>query len=232
MSRDSVIAVVAAAPEMRSCDDWPKPDMRLIEDDRVPAPALDDDALPAEWENWITAEAEARACPRDYVAASLIGGASAWIGNARRVAATADWVEPAHMWCALIGAPSAGKTPTLRPMIETSRVLERDAEPAWRDTLAQYERAAEAARATDKAWRETVHGAAKKGSPPPVRPASAEEPPRPPRPRVLTMDSSTEELQRLLANNPRDYYMSATSSRAGSAASTDMAETVLIALSI
>jgi hypothetical protein len=30
-------------------------------------------------------------CPRDYIAAGLIGAASAWIGNARRVAATADW---------------------------------------------------------------------------------------------------------------------------------------------
>ena len=36
-------------------------------------------------------EAKARACPRDYVAAGLIAAASGWIGNARRIAATADW---------------------------------------------------------------------------------------------------------------------------------------------
>jgi hypothetical protein len=53
-----------------------------------------------------TAVAEAFACPRDYVAAALIGAASAWIGNARRIAATPDWTEPAHLWFALIGAPS------------------------------------------------------------------------------------------------------------------------------
>jgi hypothetical protein len=91
---------------------WPEPDMRLIEDDHAPAPALDDDALPAGWEPWIREEAAARGCPRDYIAASLIGTASAVIGNARRVAATADWNEPAQLWFALIGAPSAGK---LRP---------------------------------------------------------------------------------------------------------------------
>ena len=122
---------------MTTRDTWPAPDMRLINDDRPPAPALDDDALPAGWEAWITAEAEARACPRDYVAAGLIGGASGWIGNARRIAPTADWIEPAHLWFALIGAPSTGKTPAIEPMTEASGKLERDDEPAWRDGARQ-----------------------------------------------------------------------------------------------
>jgi hypothetical protein len=72
---------------------WPEPDTRLIEDDRAPAPALDDDQLPADWGDWITAEAEARGCPRDYVAAGVIAGASAWVGNARHVAVTPTWSE-------------------------------------------------------------------------------------------------------------------------------------------
>jgi hypothetical protein len=102
-------------------DTWPRPDTRLIDDDRPPAPLLHDDALPAGWGVWISDEAAARACPRDYVAAGLIAAASAWIGNARRVMATADWIEPAHLWFALIGVPSTGKTPALRPLIEASR---------------------------------------------------------------------------------------------------------------
>ena len=69
MSRDRVRAIIAEAPEMNARDTWSEPDMRLVTDDRVPAPALDDDALPAGWESWITAEAAARACPRDYIAA-------------------------------------------------------------------------------------------------------------------------------------------------------------------
>src|SRR6516164_6519681 len=135
------------APKPLPRDSWVEPDMRLVEDDRAPAPVLDGDVLPAGWEHWTCDEAEARGCPRDYIASGLIGAASAWIGNARRIAATADWIEPAHLWFALIGAPSAGKSPALRPMIEASRALEREAEPAWREALAQYERDAEAARA-------------------------------------------------------------------------------------
>jgi hypothetical protein len=184
-------------------ESWPEPDMRLVEDDRAPAPVLNDDALPAGWEDWIAGEAAARACPRDYVAAGLIGAASALIGNARRIAATADWSEPSHLWIALIGAPSAGKTPALRPIILASRRLEGDAEPAWREAMARYERDAEAATARDRAWRDSVQEAAGNGRAPPNRPADAEPPVRPPRPRVLAMDSSTEELQRMLAEAPR-----------------------------
>src|SRR5262249_55558640 len=194
----------AKAPEItQRRDTWPAPDMRLVNDDHASAPAFGDDALPAGWEAWITAEAAARACPHDYVAAGLIGAASAWIGNARRIAATSDWIEPSHLWFALIGAPSAGKTPALRPMIDTSRKLERDAEPAWHDALAKYERDAEVAIPADRMWREDIGRAAKDNGSPPDRPAAAEVPSKPPRPRVIAMDTSTEELQQLLADNPR-----------------------------
>lgn len=203
MSFENVRVIIGEAPEMTTRDTWPKLDMRLLDDDRAPAPTLDDDALPAGWADWITAEAVARACPRDYVAAALIGAASAWAGNARRISATADWTEPAHLWFALIGAPSAGKTPALQPMIEVSRALERDAEPAWCEALARHDRDAEAAQAREKAWREDVRAAATSGTAPPDRPAGAKKPEPPPRPRMVAMDTSTEELQRMLAENPR-----------------------------
>src|SRR5262245_40574552 len=56
---EGVRAIVAKAQEMSARDTWPDPDLGLIDDDRPPAPALDDDALPAGWESWITAEAAA-----------------------------------------------------------------------------------------------------------------------------------------------------------------------------
>jgi Protein of unknown function (DUF3987) len=184
-------------------DTWPEPDMRLVEDDRAPAPMLDNDALPAGWDSWVDGEAAARGCGRDYVAAALIGAASAWIGNARRIAATPDWTEPAPVWIALVGAPSTGKTPALRPMIDASYTLERDDEPMWCEALARYERDAEAAQAVEKAWREKVRDAAGQGATSPELPSGAKAPDRPPRPRVVAMDTSVEELQHLLSENPR-----------------------------
>ena len=55
--------IVALAPEMIERDTWPEPDMRLIEDDRVAAPALDDDALPAGWGDWIADESSGPRLP-------------------------------------------------------------------------------------------------------------------------------------------------------------------------
>jgi Protein of unknown function (DUF3987) len=195
--------IVDNSKELAHPDVWPEPDRRLITDDLPSASSLNEDALPAGWEAWINAEAEARAGPRDYVAAGLIGAASAWIGNSRRIAATEDWNEPAQLWFAEIGAPSTSKTPTLRPMIEATRLLEREAEPEWRKALSTHERDSEVAKTVDKEWRESVREAAKSGVATPERPASAQEPACPPRPRLVTMDSSTEEIQRLLAENPR-----------------------------
>jgi hypothetical protein len=183
--------------------EWPAPDMRIVEDDRAPTPALDDDALPAGWGEWITKEAASRGCPRDYVASSLITGASIWIGNARHVAATPTWTEPANVWMALIGDPSTGKTPGARTVIEACRDVEKDAEPKWQAAMEEHNGLAEAARAITEQWRAAVREATKKGEPVPMRPPGADAPPEPPQPRVLVMDSTTEKLQQLLAGQPR-----------------------------
>jgi hypothetical protein len=200
---------VSAAPDLRLALDratgqaWPEPDMRLVEDDRAVAPILDDDALPAGWGGWIIEEAAARGCPRDYVVAGLIAAASALVGNARHVAATATWREPPHLWLALIGAPSTGKTPALRPIVEAARSVECDTEPAWQAALAEHAILAEGAHAIEEQWRDAVKKATREGQPLPDRPPGADAPPRPPRPRVLAMDATTEELQHLLSEQPR-----------------------------
>jgi hypothetical protein len=75
--------------------------------------------------------------------------------------------------------------------------------PAWRERLAKYERDAQVASAAVEGWREEVRKAKKQQKAPPDRPAEAEAPIKPPRRRVITMDTSTDELQQLLAANPR-----------------------------
>jgi hypothetical protein len=177
--------------------------MCLVEDDRAHVPMLDDDALPAGWANWIADEAEARGCPRDYVADGLIVGASEWLGNSRHITPTATWIEPPHLWLALIGAPSTGKTPAQRSIVETTRAIEREAEPAWQAACAQHSALVEGARAIEEGWRKSVRDAVQQGAAPLDRPPGAEPPPEPPMPRLLAMDATTQELQHLLAGQPR-----------------------------
>ena len=107
------------------------------------------------------------------------------------------------LWLALIGLPSTGKTPALRPIIEASRAIERDAEPGWQATCAEHAVLTEGARALEQQWREAVRTATKQGEPLPERPPGADAPPEPPRPRVLAMDATIEELQHLMSGQPR-----------------------------
>jgi hypothetical protein len=110
---------------------------------------------------------------------------------------------PPHLWIAEIGAPSTGKTPAQRPIIETCRVVERDAEPEWQAAIADHARLAEAAKAHDEQWCAEVRAATKTGQPAPDRPPGADAPDEPPRPRLVAMDATTEELQHLLSEQPR-----------------------------
>jgi hypothetical protein len=190
-------------PRSESRESWPSVDKRLVEDDKTPAPLLEDTALPAGLACWITKEAAARGCPKDYVAAALIAAGSAWIGNASHIQATATYVEPPHTWMALVGAPSAGKTQALKPIVEASRALELDAEPAYDRAMAEHAGFVEAAKVVKDGWRDAVAKAVKEGREPPKLPPGACEPLEPSRPRVLLMDATTEELQYVLSRQPR-----------------------------
>jgi hypothetical protein len=191
------------APEFTDYDTWPAPDRHLVSDDRPAAPLLETDALPAGWGGWVMDEAAARGCPGDYLASSLITATSGLIGNARHVRATATWTEPPHLWMANIGAPSTGKTPGQLPLIEASRTIERDAEPAWQAACAAHVMQTIGAKELAEAWEQDVRKAAKDGTPLPPRPPGADVPDAPTRPRVVMMDTTTEELQRVLAGQPR-----------------------------
>lgn len=122
--------VEIATPAVKSPDPWPEPDMSLVDADQAMPPLFDPALLPSPWSAWAFEQAEAVGCPVDYVAAALLASASAWIGNARRIAATPDWIEAPHLWFALIGMPSTGKTPAQRPFVDVCK--------RWKRTSAQH----------------------------------------------------------------------------------------------
>ena len=101
---------------------WPEPDLSILRPERSPAPKLPLGAFGPAWGEWITAAAEAAACPPDYVAAPLLAAAAALIGHARWAQATPGWIEPPHLWLGVVGEPGTGKSPG-------SDVLMRDVLP-------------------------------------------------------------------------------------------------------
>jgi hypothetical protein len=182
---------------------WPEPDMEIACDDVVTAPPLDQDALPAGWGRWIAEQAEACGVPPDYVAGALIGSASGFLGNARHARATPTWREPPHLWVGLVGVPSAGKSPAVRPLVKAALAIERAGEEAWKRAYSLHGALVEAARLKEADWQDAVRAAHKDKTEPPGRPLAADPPPAPPLPRSHAMDITTEELQRLLADHPR-----------------------------
>jgi hypothetical protein len=104
---------------------------------------------------------------------------------------------------ALVGGPSWGKTPSMRPFIQATGELEADDEPAWKETLGAYERDVGYAKACQEQWRDQVRQAVTVGSPPPDMPDSARTPEPPARPRLRIADATVEEIGAILAGNPR-----------------------------
>lgn len=202
MSDDGVIELFGSARRMSLV--WPEPDINLATDDQVAPPAFPDTALPGSWSDWVAETAEAKGCPRDYVAANLLVGTSAFLGNTRRVAATFEWIEPSHLWAAGVEPPSSGKTPAATPVIDAAKAVERETDPHWRDELARYERDTEVA--TEK-WQKEIKDAVAKKLAAPDRPKQAAPPEPPRRPRMIANDTTAEELMAMLAGNPRGLLL-------------------------
>ena len=112
MSRDKVRQTVNEARDY----ELPKPDMTVLQLQRRPAPKLPLDIFGEHWSQWIADNAEASACPADYVASALLSSASAMIGHARWPQVTDSWPEPPHLWCCNVGYSCDGKSPGADPL--------------------------------------------------------------------------------------------------------------------
>jgi hypothetical protein len=110
---------------------WPAPDPSLLEDGRPVVPAFPLDALPQPWREWVSDTACGAGAPVDYVAQAVLGAVAGLCGAGVKACVTPSWSEPLVLWQALVGAPSAGKTPALdaigRPLASVEKLLQRDA---------------------------------------------------------------------------------------------------------
>jgi hypothetical protein len=157
----------------------------------------------AGWASWIETAAEAKGAPVDYVALPLLSGAGALIGNARAGQPWEGWPEPSALWAALIGLPSAGKSPALDAV--TAPLGEREAadNKDWPQRRRDHATAKLAAKLRRDKWEKEAASAVGMGNPPPTMPANAEEPAAPGRCRIYSTDPTVAKAERLSAANPR-----------------------------
>ena len=200
-------AAVARSGLSEAHPDWREPDMSLARPHVAPAPAFPDHVFPAPWRPWIAAAAEGASSPPDYVAGALLAAAGALLGNARHPRAWPGWTEPPSLNVALVGLPSAGKSPAMGVILSVvagvEAELNADFEARKREAATAKQEAAERL----AIWETEVKTAVKSGSPVPDQPAGAVAPPAAQRRRAYSTDPTIAKAARLSQANPRGMLL-------------------------
>jgi hypothetical protein len=182
---------------------WDNPDLSLLAVNQRPAPTFDVDVFGPVWTEWAIEQATAASAPIDYVACALLAAVGASVANVRWPIAGANWTEPPLLWCGLVGSPSAGKSPAMSASLDLVHASEDRMAEGFDDARRAYETAKRVAEAAREEWEIAIKVALKDGQKPPPMPATAEAPDEPVRPRLMTMDISTEKLACQAAALPR-----------------------------
>jgi len=199
----SAVADSGPTTAEKASTSWNAPDLSVLGSGRRPAPTFDVDVLGPVWTEWAVEQAAAASAPVDYVGAALLAAAGAAVANVRWPLAGANWSEPPLIWCGLVGSPSAGKSPAMTAAIDLVRAAEERMAEGFDDTRRLHETAKRVAEAAKEEWEIEIKIALKESRKAPPMPMTAEVPDEPVRPRLMTMDSSTEKLALLAAALPR-----------------------------
>src|SRR5262245_21656476 len=79
-------------------ESWPRPDLSILNEGRLPAPPLPLEVFGPFWTDWIVTSASLKSAPPDYVVAPLLSVAGILVGNARWVSPWDGWIEPPVLW--------------------------------------------------------------------------------------------------------------------------------------
>lgn len=192
MSRRDVLQLIGAAREVTPVDLWPEPDTEVLRLHRRPPVKLPIEVFGPAWQPWIATEAEAAACPPDYVAAPLLASVSALIGHARWAQATPGWAEPPHLWIGAVGDSGNGKSPGADCLMrDVLPEIERRMLADFPDRLREWRANVEFGKATEEAWQKEVREAQKRGAPAPLPPTVSTTPNRRRRDYGSTMSRSS-----------------------------------------
>lgn len=180
----------------------------------LPKPELlHPDMLPEVLANFIFDVADRTQCPPDFVAVGALAGCSCLIGNRIRVLPKQhdNWTIVPNMWGAIIGPPSAMKSPALKYALAPLARLEQGWAKEHGEASAQAAADAEVAKIELEEARKQAKKCLKDGDRDGARDAIAEAQNAallpPVRRRAIINDATVEKLGELLNENPRGLLL-------------------------
>lgn len=133
-----------------------EPDMDILKTKiLLPAPTLNTKIFMG-LENWVNQTAENTNAPVDYVAFSLLAGAAGVVGLTRTVSTQTDWVQHCCLWIGIVGEPSSGKSPAIKPIRDILNQIEAERKPRYLEAYRKWEGSKAIAEQKEKNWRKRI----------------------------------------------------------------------------
>ncbi len=206
--------IIVHAPDLATViasERWPRP--KPIESPLPPVLPLDGGLLPDAIRDYVLDIADRQQSPPDFSAIAAICGLAAVAGNTVRVRPKQhdDWTIVPNLWGAIIGRPSAMKSPAMQAALAPVYGLQDGMRKAWEDetreteiesALAQLD-AGEAQKRARKALKDGDRDEAKRLLSETARGDEDEAP----CPRLIVNDATVEKLGELLNENPRGVLL-------------------------
>lgn len=202
------LALIAGVDEVRrqllenKNDNEPKP----LPDALTSVIAFDLEMLPRSIRSYISDVADRQQCPVDFVAVTAVCGLAALLGRKAlmRPKQYDDWTVTPNLWGAIIGRPSAMKSPAMKAALEPLRLIELEATKEYEHAKEEYQINKELAELKKASAQDKLKAAIKENKLVEAKfilqEASYGETP-PIRKRLIVNDASVEKLGELLNEN-------------------------------
>lgn len=195
-----------------AADALPWPEVMPIKSVLPPVEKFIRELLPDALRDYVFDVADRQQAPPDFSAVTAICGLAAVVGNRVRVRPKQndDWEVVPNLWGAIVGRPSAMKSPAMQAALGPIYAIQDELREKWEEEV-QADEIGEALSGLDaKDARKKAEKALKNGDRKAARDILAslvDHGDRPPCPRIVVNDTTVEKLGELLNENPRGLLL-------------------------
>lgn len=211
MMLDADFEPISLAAHQRSKASWltPSPIVASL----PPVVPFDPELLPYALRSYILDVADRQQSPPDFAAVAALCGMAAMVGNKIRIRPKShdDWTVVPNLWGAIVGRPSAMKTPAMQSALAPLYALQDEMRKAWeaecREVSAEGTLTKLNAKEVQKSAAKILRGGDRDAARKLLLEADGAETEMPSCPRLVVNDASVEKLGELLNENPNGLLL-------------------------